>query len=181
MTYRDRRLAKAERLREWADKREAKAEATRARVDQIAGAIPFGQPILVGHHSEKRHRRDADRIHDGMRKSIADFEKAKEFRQRADSIEAAADRSIYSDDSDAAAQLAERIAERESELAEKKAANALARKGLPLSEYGLSDDLLAEAESNFRHWPGGTDVPFPTVKNLSAAIRRDRKRLEAMS
>ena len=39
MTYRDRRIARAERLTEWADKREAKAEAELARADQMGTVI----------------------------------------------------------------------------------------------------------------------------------------------
>ena len=61
-TYRDRRIAKAERLREWADKRDAKAVTARAAADQTADMIPFGQPILVGHHSERGDRNRRDRM-----------------------------------------------------------------------------------------------------------------------
>jgi hypothetical protein len=32
--------------------------------------IPFGQPILVGHHSEGRARRDQGRIESGMRAGV---------------------------------------------------------------------------------------------------------------
>jgi hypothetical protein len=32
--------------------------------------IPFGQPILVGHHSEAHHRRDINTAHNQMRKSV---------------------------------------------------------------------------------------------------------------
>lgn len=181
MNYRERREAKADRLREWADKREAKAQATREKVDQIADMIPFGQPILVGHHSEGRHRRDADRIHNGMRKSIEDQRKAEEFRRRADSIEKAAEKSIYSDDADAVVKLRERIAELEAERDVKKEANQLARKGVSPNEWGLSDELAEEAVNNFKHWPGGTEIPFPDLKNLSANIRRNKKRLEGLT
>jgi hypothetical protein len=52
MTTRERREARAARLREWADKREAKSTAAFDAVRQIADNIPMGQPILVGHHSE---------------------------------------------------------------------------------------------------------------------------------
>lgn len=45
MTYRERRLAKAERLREWADKREEKADAAYSTAHNIGSQIPFGQPI----------------------------------------------------------------------------------------------------------------------------------------
>jgi hypothetical protein len=64
MTYREKRERKAERLRDWADRREANQSALNeaARADEAATGIPFGQPILVGHHSEGRHRRAIEKI-----------------------------------------------------------------------------------------------------------------------
>lgn len=38
------------------------AARAQAKLDQIRGMIPMGQPVLVGHHSESRHRRDLRRI-----------------------------------------------------------------------------------------------------------------------
>lgn len=67
MTYRERREARAEKLREWAAKRDAKSAAGFQAARTVADGIPLGQPILVGHHSEKRHRRDIARIDSGMR------------------------------------------------------------------------------------------------------------------
>jgi hypothetical protein len=48
-TYRERREARAEQLREWADRREAKQPALNqaARADEATTGIPFGQPILA--------------------------------------------------------------------------------------------------------------------------------------
>ncbi|WP_415563994.1 DUF3560 domain-containing protein, partial [Escherichia coli] len=37
-------------------------------VERLAAMIPPGQPILVGHHSERRARRDAQRIENGMKR-----------------------------------------------------------------------------------------------------------------
>jgi len=62
MTTRERREARAARLREWADKREAKAQAGFQAVHDLADSIPMGQPILVGHHSEAHARRDQDLV-----------------------------------------------------------------------------------------------------------------------
>ena len=178
MTYRDRRIAKAERLREWADSRDAKAIAARKRSDEIADIIPMGQPILVGHHSENRHRRDVGRIDSGMRQSIEHADKADEFRRRADSIEAAAEKSVYSDDEDAIDKLRERIAGTEQYRDAMKRANSIARKdGDWQASLGHDPQMLAEADRNFRFWPGGTDVPFPNLKNVTAKVARDRKRL----
>jgi hypothetical protein len=45
--------------------------------------IPFGQPILVGHHSERRARKDAERIESGMRKAIRMWDTSKYWTDRA--------------------------------------------------------------------------------------------------
>ena len=60
-TYRERRQARADKLREWSASRAAKSDAAHDAATSISAGIPFGQPILVGHHSEGRHRRDIDR------------------------------------------------------------------------------------------------------------------------
>lgn len=51
----------------WADNAGSKAASAFKTAHDIGSYIPFGQPILVGHHSEKRHRRDIDRIDRNMR------------------------------------------------------------------------------------------------------------------
>ena len=74
---------RAERFEDYRDKREADAERAHAAVAQIADAIPLGQPILVGHHSEKRARKDAERIENGMRKAVKLWETSKYWTDRA--------------------------------------------------------------------------------------------------
>jgi Domain of unknown function (DUF3560) len=54
--------ARADRLSERAARRLAQAEARYEAGHQLADRIPFGQPILVGHHSEGRARADHQRI-----------------------------------------------------------------------------------------------------------------------
>lgn len=73
--------AKSERL-------QATADSHHATVDQISSGIPFGQPILVGHHSERRARRDAEKIHSNMRKAIDAGNAAREAKGRANSARA---------------------------------------------------------------------------------------------
>ena len=72
---------RAERFNGYEANRERDAHAARARVETIAGAIPMGKPILVGHHSEKRARRDARRIESGMRLAV-DMWSRKEYWER---------------------------------------------------------------------------------------------------
>lgn len=181
MTYRARRLAKAARLREWAEKREAKAERVLERARELAHAIPFGQPILVGHHSEKHARRDADRIHNGYATGLAHQKKAAEMRGRAFGIEDAADRAIYSDDSDAPERLRERIAGLEARHARMKAINAgLRRHGTAaLRELALTDEEKRDLE-NAARFNGVLGYPSYALANNSANLRRQRERLATM-
>jgi phospholipid N-methyltransferase len=74
---------RAERFEDYSDKRERDAEQARKGVAAIADGIPFGQPILVGHHSERRARKDAERIENGMRKAVKLWETSKYWEQRA--------------------------------------------------------------------------------------------------
>lgn len=74
---------RAERFEVYKDKRAADAERARAGVAAITAHIPFGQPILVGHHSERRARKDAERIENGMRKAVSLWETSEYWKQRA--------------------------------------------------------------------------------------------------
>lgn len=167
MTYRERREAKAERLREWADKREAKSDAARADFDRTSSMIPMGQPVLVGHHSEKRHRRDLDRIDRKLGQTVEHGRKADEFRSRADNIEAAAEKAIYSDDEDAIERLEERIVELEAKRVKIKERNAAYRKEhkAELKEMGA---YQRDQAMPFRGY---------VLQNLGGNINRNKKRL----
>lgn len=76
-------LDKAERYETYADNAEARAKSRSQAADKISSFIPFGQPILVGHHSEGRHRRDIERIRNNVEKSIEENDKAAYLRGRA--------------------------------------------------------------------------------------------------
>lgn len=183
-TYRERREARAARLREWASKREARAEQAAASTDALAGRIPLGQPILLGHHSQRRAERDRDRIERGIRRTIEHTDKAREFTRRAENIQAAAEHAIYSDDPDAIVRLTERIAALERERATIKAYNAACRKGTA-DPATLPDTLARELADAIKAWgdiqcPGGR-FPSYTLSNLSANIRRNRQRLEQLT
>ena len=167
MTYRERREARAERRREWADGRAQKAgAASRAAHDATAG-IPFGQPILVGHYSERRHRAAVDRGHRQMEKQVEHSQMASRHGQAADTIDRQLDSSIYDDDTDAIEQLRKRIEDREARREAMKKRNAAYRKEhreelKALTAYGRSQA-----------------VPHPgwELSNLGGCISRDKKRL----
>ncbi len=74
---------RAERFEGYQGKRANEAQAARAAVSAISDGIPFGQPILVGHHSEARARKDAERIENGMRKAVRLWDTAEYWKERA--------------------------------------------------------------------------------------------------
>lgn len=170
-SYRERRLAKAERLREWAEKREAKAATVFAAGEPYRSDYAFNtQP---GHIPERaRLIAREDRAHE----SIA---KAEDFQSRANSIEAAADAAIYSDDEDAVERLEERIAFLEAQRDRIKAYNASCRKGSPdtslLDEHQRKE--IARALSTWAFQCPDGAFPKYHLANLSGNISRQRKRL----
>jgi hypothetical protein len=74
---------RADRMAGYAANAAARSAAGFNRAHQIADMIPFGQPILVGHHSERGHRRDLDRIDRGMRTGFEEDRKADHYERRA--------------------------------------------------------------------------------------------------
>lgn len=78
---------RAGRYEGYADNAAARSDAAYNRSHQIAERFAGGQPILIGHHSEGRARRDQERIHSSMRKSIDEGKKADYHAQRAAAAE----------------------------------------------------------------------------------------------
>lgn len=79
----ERAEARADRFEDYSDNRMADAESARKAVAAIADNIPFGQPILVGHHSEKHARRDAKKIENGMRRAVNMWKQSEYWKDRA--------------------------------------------------------------------------------------------------
>lgn len=80
----ERAEARADRMAGYAQNAAARSDAAYESAHRIADMIPMGQPILVGHHSERRHRKDLDRIDRGMRASIDEGRKAEHYEDRAE-------------------------------------------------------------------------------------------------
>ena len=83
---------RASRLRARAERHRSSSEQLQERADQISNSIPMGQPILVGHHSERRHRKDLERLHSYTSKSWEEEKAANQTARAAQIAAAAADR-----------------------------------------------------------------------------------------
>ncbi len=182
MTRRERIEARIAKRREWAEGRKAKSAQAFGAAHRLADGIPFGQPILVGHHSEKRARRDAERIRGAMDRGVESQRMAARHVSVAGNLQHALDRSVFSDDPDAVEALEARIAELEAKRDLMKRVNALYRKGdaAGLAELGLDlERLRARVAAVGYSW---VKAPFEAyqLQNLGKRIATDRKRIDAI-
>ena len=159
MTYRERREARADRLQEWAGKREDRAEAVFKAGEPFRGDTAFNtQPGHIPFRARLNARED--RAHESLAKAAS-------MRSRASGIESQLANSIYDDDPDAIGQLRERIARLEAERDAAKAVNAAYRK-----------EHKAELAAMDK-WDRDQAMPYPGYhfQNLSGNLSRQRARL----
>jgi hypothetical protein len=74
---------RADRLDERSDNARVRASAAFSRANNAVAGIPLGQPILVGHHSERRHRAALARSDSAMRTGCEEADKARSLSARA--------------------------------------------------------------------------------------------------
>lgn len=182
-TTRERREARAEKRREWAGSRAQKAEATSEAARESVAGIPMGQPILAGHHSQRRHERDIERSNSKTRQSIEHADAAKRHAEAADTIEGQLERSVFDDDPDAIERLTERIEAGEAKRARIKAYNASCRKGerdVSLLGEAEKKDLATTARVCPYQLGKKGEAPRHWLTNLGGTINKDKKRREKL-
>lgn len=119
----ERKLETYERLK---DKHEHLSADAYRQSKQISRLIPFGQPIMVGHHSEGRHRRDVAKIHSKMGESIRHQETAEHYARKLKTLNSNTG-PISSDDPDAIAKLETKLTDMQRCQEDMKAANKIIR------------------------------------------------------
>lgn len=115
---------KRQRLLQRAEVARMKGQGSIARAEQRASFIPFGQPILVGHHSEGRHRSDLKKINSGFEKGLEALSQAKALEAKAESL---GQHGISSDNPEAVSLLQVKLAKLEKLQAFMVAANKVVR------------------------------------------------------
>lgn len=171
-TYRERREARAERLRGWADKRVESASAVLESHERYRGDHAFNfQPGHIPARARVIAQQD---------RAFESLAKADGMASRAAGIESALATSIYSDDPDAIEALETRIAKLEADRDSIKAYNVSCRKGAPDLSL-LSDKQRRDLASVVRHSPyslgKGGSFPAYGLQNLSGNITRQRARV----
>ncbi len=187
--YEQRQELRRERLQRAARLAKQRAEAAYEASGRAVAGIPFGQPILVGHHSEQRHRNAIKRCHAAMDRCLAENKRASELQGKAFAVGGGG---ISSDDPDAVAKLREQLDEETARHATAVARNAAWRKaGRPkptdeakLARYAeLAGITLERARTDAENvasaysWEKAGPVAGYNLTNRKANIRRLQQRI----
>lgn len=184
--YEEKQERRRDRLLDRADKAQAESDRRWKASSDAVAHIPLGQPILVGHHSERGHRADLARCHRHADKSLEEHNKANEYRRRADAVGKGG---ISSDDPNAIAKLGIQLDNLKRKRDQMKAINKAWRKaGKPKADqieaWQAIEDETGEDLTVVRpnKVPGGHWHPQPfaayELTNLNANIRRIEQRIE---
>jgi Domain of unknown function (DUF3560) len=148
----------------------------------MADVIPFGQPILVGHHSEQRDRNYRAKIHRKFGQAFELQKSAAYYRGKAASVGHAG---ISSDDPAAIEKLRWKVASLEAQQARMVAVNKVVRKWVKKDhEAGVAALLelgIAEPIARKLFEPdcfGGYGFASYELTNNGANIRRIKERIE---
>jgi hypothetical protein len=87
MTLAERAEIKAERLDNLANKRHGEAASLNQRADDLSQAFYMGQPILIGHHSERKARKAQERMNAAQGAAIKAEKAANYWLYRATGVE----------------------------------------------------------------------------------------------
>jgi hypothetical protein len=167
----------------WAEKRTKDRDQRFEAARKIADNIPLGQPILIGHHSERHARADARRIDNNMRAGCESHKMAERHLSRAHGIEIALERTIFSDDDDAVQKLEEKAKKYEAEAERAAAINRAWRKGAGRPGWadglGLSQGYVATIENLMEREGRWLKSPCSTT-SARAKARTARQRIAAI-
>jgi hypothetical protein len=191
--YKAKREARIARYLQRAEAADAEADAHwNSPANQTLSSMG-GEPIKIGHHSEKRHRALIARAHRDCDKACEAMAKARHYRAKAEA--AKGNRAVYTDDPEALVKLRGQLASLEANQRQMKAINAAWRKaGRPAPDdlegwKRVADDAavmmnvndLAGVRRDMAQRIGWhlDGAPFPgyALRNLNANIRRIKERI----
>lgn len=184
-TYEAKQAARKANYETRAAQAQRQADAAHEQARNMAQAIPFGQPILVGHHSEGADRRYRARISGGYDKSFALHKQAEHY---ADKAAAVGKGGISSDDPDAIEKLKAKMLKLQAAQDTMKKLNALVRRYaksdietrvVMLVATGLIDEARAR-QLITPDYAGRVGFAPYQLQNNNANIRRIAERIKAL-
>lgn len=170
--------AKRERFEALAVSNTAASNAAHAQAMKMASVIPFGQPVLVGHHSEKSDRGYRSKIHNTFGKAIALDDKAAHYKLKAASVGTGG---ISSDDPEAVQKLQREVDALESLQVKMKTTNKAIKQGKTPESQTAALVALGYSEADALHLitPRFGNIGYPSYRltNNNANIRSKKARI----
>jgi len=176
-SYEAKQAARKERFEERAVKARAKSTSIYQHARSMGEAIPFGQPILVGHHSERRDRNYRARITKTYEAAFALDDKAQHYAAKAAGVGKGG---VSSDDPDAVEKLQRQLAEVEAAQERMTAANKAIRvhkKDGEAAQIAALASLGIARTAAISLLQDGRAFPSYALQNNNANARRIRLRI----
>lgn len=179
--YEEKRQARINRYKELAEKNQIISNQLSNKAHAMAETIPFGQPIIVGHHSEKKDRVYMAKIEQTFKKSMEINKKAEYYTQKAEV--AINNSSISSDNPKGIELLKEKLNNLQNLQEIMKAANKIVRnkkiskqeKIQEIIKLGLTEESAKEALTP--NFCGEIGFPSYQLQNNNAKINSVKKRI----
>lgn len=149
---------------------------------KMGEAIPFGQPILVGHHSERGDRAYRERMTKKMDNAVRLHNKADYYREKAEGVGKGG---ISAYDPDASSKLEVKLTAAKERQELMKAANKAVRlkdtaKGdAKLAELGFNQEAISKLRTP--DFCGRLGFPDYELRNNNANIKRMEARIKALA
>ena len=157
--YEKRKQDRIDRYRERAEKARQESSDLSQQAHNMASAIPFGQPLMPGHHSYQRDLRYREKIGKKQEQSYAASKKADYYEEKARAAEN--NHAISSDDPDAIAKLTEKLEKLQKAQTRMKQINAYYRKhGTCKGFHGISDEQAAQMDASVESGYSWVNVPY---------------------
>lgn len=179
--YELRVIARKERLQQRAAGMKAQSGAVYRKARSMADVIPLGQPIMVGHHSERRDRKYRAKITDTFGKAFKLADHADALQRKADSVGTGG---ISSDDPDAIKKLRAELKDMVKAHEQMKLANAAIKNN---TDEGRLSALVSIGFSNETainiltpDFMGRIGFPSYSLTNNSANMRRVKQRIATL-
>jgi len=172
--FEERKENKISTFKERAEKASKLATQEFTMAKELGSVIPFGQPILVGHHSEGSHRALLKKIDTKHRKASEAYDKAAYYEGRAETAET--NSSISGDDPEAAERYQAKLEKLVKSQEYMKSVNKAWKQGkAALMALGLSEADSEKLTSEKR-----PPCPSWMLGNNNAEIRRVKEKLETL-
>ena len=179
--YYQKQAARIERFQKLAEKNTKKADQLFNQAHRMAEIIPFGQPILVGHYSEKSDRSYRNRIQNTWERAAETSDKADYYKSRA--LSASSNNAISSDAPDAIDLLKEKLAKCEADQERYKTINKIVRKKISeeekikmlIASIGIKEETARGLLE--KNCFGDTGIPSYMLTNNNGNMKRIKDRI----